>query len=648
MSQLVIGHTEHCRFEPKKHHFKYPLYMIDVDLHQLEQLNQTKWLGYNQRRLLSIYDEDYLHLGPMSLAEKVQIIAPYFSNKSPITQVQLVTIPRLILNTFRPVSFYLCYTDQNTLIGMIAEVTNTYKESYFYVVEPNGDATRMSVDKAFHVSPFFEEQGQYHFRIKNTPTQFEVHIEYTRDEKPLFYANFIGKKHPINTLNILRLLLFYPLTAVLVFPRILAQAFQLSVFKKIKHYSKPKLKGEHMLRPMELNWLQKKALHRLQSQCQTLSSGHLTIRLPNQQEIHLGQDSQGSQAELNISNTHFFSAIQKGGEMGLGESYMKGMWDSPSLAKVIGFMIENKDQLEQLFKGSFWLKRFNIWQHRRRKNSTQTSKRNIADHYDLGNDFYQLFLDKSMMYSSALYNEQTTNLTDAQEQKVNRLLSQLALKPGDHVLEIGSGWGYVAQKIAQKYQCKVTTITLSEEQKRHIESEIKDSELSNLIQVQLIDYRHIQGQFDAIISIEMLEAVGHQYLSKYFESCNRLLKKGGRLALQCITYPNEHYHRYIKGTDFIRKHIFPGGHLPSLDSIQEMIDTQTSLIQKSHLNIADSYAKTLATWHESFNEQIDRVKSLGFNEEFIRKWRYYLAYCEAAFASNYLGCYQLSYQKQGD
>ena len=340
-----------------------------------------------------------------------------------------------------------------------------------------------------------------------------------------------------------------------------------------------------------------------------------------------------------------FKTIKRGGEIGLGESYMKGEWSSPAPEKVIEYMILNMPKLRAHMKGKWfvWIK--NVLSHRLRKNTKKNSRINIADHYDLGNDFYELFLDETMMYSSGHYVSKSDTLHDAQRQKVARLINQLQLKDGDHVLEIGSGWGYVAIEMAKSCDCKVDTITLSVEQKAYVEKRVAAAGLSDRISVELIDYRDKQGQYDAIVSVEMIEAVGHEFLSTYFVACNRLLKQSGRFALQAITYPDAFYDEYKNNTDFIREYIFPGGHLPCLGIIDKITKNQTQLTEINRFNIAQGYADTLRDWRQRFNAQQSMVLQMGFNDVFCRKWDYYFAYCEAAFRTDYLGCYQLVFEK---
>ena len=644
MCKLIIGHTEHNRVNTNK--FKYPLYMLEVDTSQLKQLNAKTLIGYNQTNLLSIHDSDFLYDNNKSIDEKIRPILKEYKRHQSIEKTILITIPRFIKKTFRPVNFFLSYDKHNELIGMIAEVTNTYKESYFYKVEKNEQSKRIIIDKEFHVSPFFEEKGSYEFNIIDNHNTFEVHMNYEIDGKKIFYANFVGKKYELTKKMIAKITIQYPLTCLLVYPRILYQAAILKFKKKLNHFSKPNLPKNNVLRHQPVTMFQNIVLKKLRNNGKKIKFGQCNITFPNIEPIHLGNKKNGIQANINVQSMSFLKSVQTSGEIGLGESYMKGEWTSNKPANVIAFMIENKKQLDKSFNGVFYKTISNIIKHRKKHNSKKNSKKNIQEHYDLGNDFYKLFLDNTMIYSSGLFKNKKDTLEDSQKQKVDTLISKLNIKENDHVLEIGSGWGYTALTLAQQYKCKVTTITLSHEQKKYTEELIKKNNCDHLITVKIEDYRTVKGEFDAIISIEMIEAVGHKYLSNYFEVCNNRLKKNGVLAIQAITYPDKYYKHYNNGTDFIRKHIFPGGHLPSLEIIKKIINKHTQLDEFNKLNIAQSYATTLTHWRDSLLSKKDQLYKMGFSDAFINKWDYYFAYCEAAFSTDYLGCYQLHYKKK--
>jgi cyclopropane-fatty-acyl-phospholipid synthase len=283
--------------------------------------------------------------------------------------------------------------------------------------------------------------------------------------------------------------------------------------------------------------------------------------------------------------------------------------------------------------------------HILRRNTIPNSKKNITDHYDLSNDFFKIFLDETMTYSSAYFKDLNETLTQAQENKYEALCQKIQLKPQDHLLEIGCGWGGFAEYAAQKYDCTIHAITISPSQYHYAKERIERSGLSDRVTISLLDYREISGLYDKIVSIEMLEAVGDEFLKTYFTTLERLLKPQGIIGLQFITCADQRYPHLRKGIDWIQKHIFPGSLLLSLTRIQDVLLQSTQLCLHSLETLGTSYAETLRRWRSEFNKKIDQVRSLGFNDSFIRKWNYYLCYCEAAFACHHINVVQAIYTR---
>jgi cyclopropane-fatty-acyl-phospholipid synthase len=291
------------------------------------------------------------------------------------------------------------------------------------------------------------------------------------------------------------------------------------------------------------------------------------------------------------------------------------------------------------------LKGFNRLGHLIRANSREGSRKNISAHYDLNNEFFALFLDPSMTYSSAVFAKPDEDLEEAQREKYDRLCRKLKLNSSDHVLEIGSGWGGFVVHAAKNYGCRITTVTISSEQFVYATERVEKEGLSHLVEVRLQDYRTIDGEYDKIVSIEMLEAVGHEFLETYFKKVQSILKKDGIAAFQVITSPDSRYEQFRTGVDFIQKHIFPGSLLPSIAAMNDAVHA-TGDMHLHHLEeFGLSYARTLAQWKESFNAKLDQVRTLGFDEAFIRKWNYYLSYCEAGFAMRNISVVQMVYAR---
>lgn len=356
-------------------------------------------------------------------------------------------------------------------------------------------------------------------------------------------------------------------------------------------------------------------------------------------------------ADLHIHKSHFFKRMALYGDIGFAESYMDGEFETSDLTSLVTLALHNSKTLatksEDRIYNRFinFLPQINQIKHWMRKNSKTQSQKNISEHYDLSNDFFKLMLDDTMMYSSAVFEHPDESLYEAQQRKIKLLADKLRLKPGAKVLEIGSGWGAMAIHLAKEKQCEVTTVTLSKEQKALCEQRFKEEEVERQVEILLKDYRDLEGTFDAIIAVEMFEAVGKEYFDIFFKKCESLLKPSGVMVMQIITMPDQRYDAYSKSTDFIQKYIFPGGHLPSVGKILETTSTHTRLNLLHMEEFTEDYAKTLRLWHEAFLEKIDEVKNLGFDEYFIRMWKMYLSYCEAAFITRNINLVQVAFTR---
>jgi cyclopropane-fatty-acyl-phospholipid synthase len=382
-----------------------------------------------------------------------------------------------------------------------------------------------------------------------------------------------------------------------------------------------------------------------------LNHGSLRLELPDGSVREFGQADANVSARITVRNPAFFQKCVLFGDVGFGESYVDGDWDTDSIERVISWAIANVNQMPSMsgtkVRTLFFnlLKAYNRVLHRLRPNSIATSRRNISEHYDLGNDFYRLWLDPTLTYSSARYTAPGQSLESAQHSKYDALCRKLRLQPGDHVLEIGSGWGGFSLHAARHYGCRVTTITISEEQFKLARQRFAEAGLSDRIQILLQDYRLLSGSFDKIVSIEMMEALGDKYLETYLSKLNQLLKPNGLIGLQFITVPDSRHAQLRKGVDWIQKHIFPGSLLLSLSRVGEAFRRTSELSLHELEDLGASYAKTLNAWWERFNSKLDEVAALGFDGRFIRKWNYYLQYCEAAFASRNISVVQGIYTR---
>lgn len=384
-----------------------------------------------------------------------------------------------------------------------------------------------------------------------------------------------------------------------------------------------------------------------------VENGHLHVIYPDKTHKTYG-DKSGKPVHLELKSSSFFKRLALYGDIGFAESYMDGDFECNDLTQLLSIAMQNADKLQTLsehekrFSLYNLLPQFNKVRHWMRKNSRTRSRKNISEHYDLSNDFFALMLDKTMMYSSAIFEHPNVSLYEAQKRKIDHLAKKLRLKPGAKVLEIGSGWGSMATHLAKEYQADVTTLTLSIEQLKHARERFNAYGVEDKIDIILKDYRDMEGQFDAIIAVEMFEAVGREYFDVFFKKCESLLAPHGVMAMQIITMPDQRYDAYCRGTDFIQKYIFPGGHLPSVSKLLETTSRHTRLNLLHMEEFTEDYAKTLRLWNDNFHAQLSEVKKLGFDEYFIRMWRMYLTYCEAAFLTRNINLVQVVFTRDGN
>lgn len=381
-----------------------------------------------------------------------------------------------------------------------------------------------------------------------------------------------------------------------------------------------------------------------------MNKGQMTITLPEGESITFG-NKEGITANIDVKDNVFFKKCLIFGDVGFGESYVDGDWDTSSITNVIKWMISNVENMVSMsgskrsFDPTTLLNGFNKVVHKFNKNTHSGSQKNIEYHYDLSNDFYKLWLDETMTYSSGIFEDQSTTLKQAQLNKYRALAEKLELKKTDHVLEVGTGWGGFSSFIAENYGCTVTTTTISQEQYSYAKELIKNKGLTDKVEVIKKDYRDLTGQYDKVASIEMIEAVGHEFFPSYFEKCTKLLKPNGIFALQAITSPDSRYEQFRTGVDWIQKHIFPGSLLPSVGEMIRVINKVSDLHLYKFNDYGTHYAETLRRWFKDFNLNKDTVLELGFDKTFIRKWNYYLNYCEAAFDMRNISVVQLAFTR---
>jgi cyclopropane-fatty-acyl-phospholipid synthase len=366
-----------------------------------------------------------------------------------------------------------------------------------------------------------------------------------------------------------------------------------------------------------------------------LPHGTLDVTLPGGASARLGSGA-APRAAIRLHDWKPCSRVLKAGDIGFAEGFLEGEWTSSDLTALIGYLLVNRDDVERLIRGSWWGGLLNRARHLLNRNSRAGSRRNVQAHYDLGNEFYRLWLDPTMNYSAAWFEGDASRpLPQAQHAKLRRALGEAGVRPGDRVLEVGCGWGGLAEIAAGEFEAHVTGVTLSAEQLDWAAARVAAAGLAGRCELRLQDYRELAARheaepFDAVVSIEMFEAVGHEYWGGYFDMLRRCLKPGGRACIQSITIRDDLFDRYRRSTDFIQQYVFPGGLLPSASEFVREAGCAGLVVERSHA-FGPDYAETLRRWRDAFMRRLPEVRALGFDDRFVRLWEFYLAYCEAAF-----------------
>ena len=380
-----------------------------------------------------------------------------------------------------------------------------------------------------------------------------------------------------------------------------------------------------------------------------LENAVLTIKDPLGEFVLGSEGADGLSARIEVLDMSFYRQVALGGSIGAAESYMDQYWQANDLCRVIQIFVRNRYLLNSMESGLAILANqlLKVW-HFSNRNSQQGSRRNIAAHYDLGNELFALFLDQHSMYSSATFYHPDLSLEDASTAKLERICQKLHLQPDDHILEIGTGWGGFAIYATKNYGCHITTTTISKEQYQAAQQRVIDAGVADRVTILMEDYRDLQGRYDKLVSIEMIEAVGHHYLDTYLKQCAALLKPNGLALIQAITIEDRYYHQALKSVDFIKRYIFPGSFIPCVSAIVASAARSTDLRLINLEDQGESYALTLNHWRKRFLAALDQVRAQGYNEEFIRMWEFYLCYCEGGFKEKSISNVQLLLAKPGN
>jgi len=664
-SGLYRGSLMHERSEPRRHRFRYRLPFAAVDLSEATELDRRlRLFGYNRRALFSLRDDD--HIGdarrPLSatIAERMKD-----AGVPDIERVIMVGTLRSGGYVFNPLTLFYCYDGGDELAGVLAEVSNTFGERHAYCL-PVSDAGRHGGAyvwdrvKSLHVSPFFGMDQRYQFRLTEPGERFGAVIDVSEDGNRVFRGSWSGVRFALNDANLARQAVRRPFSTQMVTARIHLQAAKLFV-KRVPLHRKPPFdldKGT-VARPMPsvneplINTVPPAADTRLMRPARRIllgmlkkpAVGSVELRMPDGRMSNHGTEGTGPRTSVTIHSEDLYRRIARRGRLGLGEAYIAGDWDSDNLAGALEILARGSHRRAGGFTGQALNRLRRLRPRAMRTNSRSDARRDIAYHYDLGNKLYELFLDETWTYSCAYFEHPDQSLADAQRAKNRRLMDKLDITSDDHILEIGCGWGGFAIQAATERGAKVTGITLSAEQKSKAEQRVLDAKLEDLIDIQLVDFRDVKGTYSAIVSIEMLEAVGHKLLAPFFTACDERLAPGGRMGVQVICIPDQRYDAYRKGSDYIREYIFPGALLPSMSALAAAMRKDSDFVVRQAEDIAPHYATTLKIWRERFVENREIAAERGYGETFARTWEYYLAFCEAGFRVRALQDFQLVFAR---
>lgn len=407
--------------------------------------------------------------------------------------------------------------------------------------------------------------------------------------------------------------------------------------------------GRALTAPESVSWIDKASRGLALKALSYAQHGHLTLLEQGEIIGEFGQPDAEPRAVIEVNHSRMFRRFLFDGDIGAGESFTDGDWDSPDLLSVIRFFAANLQTMDKISARFGWISwPFQKLSYLARGNNKKQARKNIVSHYDLGNDLYTRFLDQRMQYSSGVYLYPQASLEEAQQEKLARLCQMLDLNSDDHLLEIGTGWGGLAIFAAQEYGCKVTTTTISDAQFDYAKERVEALGLSQQVTLLKQDYRDLEGQFDKLVSVEMIEAVGEKYLPGFFRKCSDLLKDNGRLVIQAITIADQRARAYNRDVDFIQRHIFPGGYLPSIELMSRLLKSKTDLVLRDLDDIGLDYAATLNDWRQRFNSRRSELKSLGYDDRFVRLWNYYLCYCEGGFSERRVSAVQFTATKPAD
>lgn len=661
-SGIYIGDVMHDRHAVARHRFRHRVAMYAIDLDEAPELDRTTGLfTYERPGVVSLRAAD--HIGDPSRGLRSNITDLLSAHGIAITggRILMVTNLRTLGYVFNPITCFWCEDAEGELRAMVAEVSSTFGERHAYVL-PVADARRRGghliweTDKMLHVSPFFGMDQLYRIVAAPPGERLALAISVMEGGHRVLHTTLTGRRRPFTRRELVRTQLAVPLMPQRVTALIHLEALRL-YRKGVPVFRKPPFRtGEGTIAPTAPVPARRGLRPPPPAKRSPLTPivgalaggvvrnppmGSLEIRFPDGRVAQADSGRPGPRAVIRVHSRDLFRRIARRGMTGIGEAYVAGDWDADDLAGAIEVLLRRSHALGETPRGRLATR---LRDHRPRvpeRVSMALARNQIQYHYDLGNDLYRLFLDPSLTYSCAVFASPETGLEDAQLAKHRMICDKLRLAPGDHVLEIGCGWGSFAIVAAGEYGARVTGVTLSQEQLALGRQRVADAGLGGLVDLRLQDYRTIEGTFTQIASTEMIEAIGHRELPRYFATIDRLLAPDGIACIQAISMPDQRYARYRRSRDWISEYIFPGGNLPSLEAMTHAMSHHSRLVVHHVEDIGPHYARTLELWRDNFEAAHDDVLALGFDERFVRGWRFYLASCEAAFRARSILDYQL-------
>ncbi len=657
-SSLYTGSLVHARREPRENVFRYGVCFYVLDLDELPELHRSLALfSYRHANALSFHERD--HLGEAERPAKENVVTFLRGHGIDLDggRVLLLTNLRVLGYVFNPVSFYWCYRSDGALACMIAEVRNTFGEMWPYLLTAHDRIEGAAplayrADKHLHVSPFFGLEQEYRFFFSEPDEHVFARVDVWEDGERRLGSMLSGARRPLTNANVARALARYPAddraghrAHPLAGAQALAEGRAVPPQAPVRAgtwlggpVSATSRSGDRLRRVPEARRLGVTPVARrlVLRALEELRGGELELRFPDGSVRRFGDAGAGPPVAARIASDDLFRRIATRGSIGLGEGYVAGDWETDDLPGVLELLVRNAESASQRRPWSTLARARELRPHLTTSSGLRRARRDIHYHYDLGNDFFGLFLDDSMTYSCAVYEHDGQTLEDAQQAKLRRLCDKLSIGPDDHVLEIGCGWGSFAIHAARERGARVTGLTISRAQHDLARERVRAAGLADRIEIRLQDYRLIDGEFTRIVSIEMFEAIGERQFQTFFATCDRVLTPDGLAGLQVIAVPDQRFARYRTTRDWIQEYIFPGSLIPSLGAMTQAMTRSSRFLVHSLEDIGPNYAETLGEWRERFLGRLDQVRALGYDDRFVRIWEYYLASCEALFRSRSL------------